>query len=290
MTILRDRISFAMVLPTLLLAIDVQAQSTAPSSEVPSTQSTSATSPATQPAANVRRFLTTSPAPTGKARDAAYAQMLKLTRPDLATLRDVVAERKALALTQTTVLMEIVTHVFLSGETYDSFGAQGFLGIRKDDDAPESVLVRVADDRDPNAPVLARSGAPIGERLPGFCGFEAFRPSDVVTAVTFKLDRRQGIPAGDDSVPTVETSRDLETWTSLSMIIMTIPANTLVTFDVLRNGALIKVPVRLSPRPVTASNLATFMPTVEERAKKASDYWNLHFAPLVPQSLSRAAD
>lgn len=286
MTILRNRISFAMVLPALLLATGVQAQSTAPANEAPSTQSAPATAPATQPAAKVRALFDDLASTDAKARDAAFSQMLKFTRSDLPTLRSVVAEHKTLPLTQSTVLKDIVTHVYLSSETYDCFWSQGFLGVRKDDDAPESVVVRVADDRDPNAPILARSGAPIGERLPGFCGCEAFRAGDIVTAMTFKLDRRQGIPADDESVTTVETSRDLETWTTLSMIIMTIPANTVVTFDVLRNGALIKVPARLSPRPVAASNLATFMPTIEDRAKKAAEYWNQYFAPLVPQSLS----
>jgi hypothetical protein len=287
MTILRKRIFHAIILAALLVSIELRAQD-APLPGEPTTSSASvpATAPATQPVSKVRELFDELASTDGKARDEAFSQMLKLTRPDLVTLQDVVAERKTLALTQSTVLMDIVTHVYLSGETYECFWSQGFLGVRKNDDAPEAVVVRVADDRDPNAPVLPRSGAPIGERVPGFCGYEAFRAGDIVTSLSFKLDRTQRIPADNDAVETMETSRDLETWTTLSLIIMTIPANTEVTFDVLRNGSLIKVPVRLSPRPVSASNLATFMQDVEARTQKAAEYWNEHFAPLVTRTLS----
>ncbi|HEV2294542.1 MAG TPA: hypothetical protein VGR35_11860 [Tepidisphaeraceae bacterium] len=228
--------------------------------------------PATQPApeSQLQALFQDLAASDAAARDRAFSALLDLTRADLPALRKVVERARPVAPSQAGALREIVTHVYLSAETYDCEPRIGFLGLILP--ALESVEVPL-----PEAPAAleenglveigrANTGVPIDYRIPGFCAFRALREGDVVLGVTAPVQRRM---------------RD---WGELTRGIQSFPAGRRITLQVLRRGAVLNVPLTLDAKPLLALGERTWSEVVlPAREAAAEKYWAQHFAPLIDE-------
>jgi hypothetical protein len=204
--------------------------------------------------------------------------MLDLTRADLPALKRVVEQSRPIAPSQVGALRDVVTHVYLTGETYPCEPRIAFLGVFQpvlesvDVARPDAGRVeRVDADGDMVVTDLgpASTGVPIESRIPGFCAFRSLRDGDVVLGVIDPAPRRM---------------RD---WRELTLAIQTFPAAQTITLEVLRQGTVQHVPVTLDAKPLGRQDewVGVILPA-RERAAEA--YWNQHFAPLMQEQLSAA--
>lgn len=242
---------------------------------------------------DVQRWFTDLAASDAVVRDRAYSAMLGMTRPDLSVLRRIIEHSRPIAPSQRAPLREIVTHVFLSGEPYPAEPKAGFLGLLIP--TLESVDVHgedTPDDADdaggpaPAAPpppgiinindvigiqlmqVAARTGVPIEYRIPGFCAFRSLREGDVLLGIVRPVPRR------------------LREWSELSPTIRRFRAGETVTFEVLRQGKVLEVPITLDALPLVATENAWMTEILPAREAAAAEYWATHFAPLVEDRAS----
>jgi hypothetical protein len=198
--------------------------------------------------------------PDPAVRTDALSRLMGLEATDLPMLRTVVEESRPLAAAQTSVLEQIVTHVFLTGETYES-NLSGFLGIKM-----EAIHVTFTD-------LSARETAPSGgmvvfERMPGFPGARMLLDGDVILAV---LDRPQ--------ISIQETD-------GFAAVVRDMGAGSTVHFLILRHGQIVRVAVKLASRPNLADNFNEMSALLVERRKLASEYWTAQFAPLLKEPVS----
>ncbi len=208
-------------------------------------------------------------------RDKAFSALLFLHRHDLGTLRAVVEKGRPVAPSQAAVLHDVVTHVYLTGETYDADPRAGFLGLLFP--LVESVEVPGADanpkanaDANDIDPAPTRRGVPIENRLPGFCAFRMFRDGDVVLGIVDPMPRR------------------LRDWSELSLTVQTFRGGQTITFEVLRRGQLLEVPIQLDARPVNPNERTWADDIIPSREAAAEEYWNERFLPLVEDRISLA--
>src|SRR2546423_14648796 len=88
----------------------------------PSTQS-SAELPADSP---IRGWFADLTSPDAAVRDRAQAQLMGISRDDLAGLRALIQQASPPAPSQVAALHDVVIHAFLTGETYEPFGDRSF--------------------------------------------------------------------------------------------------------------------------------------------------------------------
>src|SRR5688500_3211146 len=135
-------------------------------------QAARATPPATQPntqsavaAHQLTAWFAELGDPDADVRAAAFSKLLGLSRDELAALRAVVEAARPVSPAQGAALHDVVGHVFLSGGPFASDRHAGFLGgeaLREDIEVLQFG----------HEPALGQDGGvPVGERLPGFCGF-----------------------------------------------------------------------------------------------------------------------
>jgi hypothetical protein len=200
-------------------------------------------------------------------REAARAGLMGLSRMDLPALREIVSESRPLSPTQTVLLREIVSQVFLSGEPYPTEGKYGFLGVR-----PSEVSMTSQDDvpalgdrgNDPNAIY----GVVIVERMPGFCGARGFLDGDVILGIVER--------------PSVPMHEPLEFTNAVKFM----GAGETVHFQVLRQGQVIRVAITLDPRPSAAEDVVgKIQELLQLRQKTANEYWEKKFAPLLKEGV-----
>lgn len=233
--------------------------------QTPALHEGAATRPADKPdrGAQIKKWFADLASPDAVVRNNALVELLGLSSSDLPTLKKIAEASRPLAPSQAVVLRQIVTQVYLSGKTYDSDPASGFIGIRLD-------LTVVSVHEAPNGESVPVRGIVVAERMPGFAGSRTLRDGDVILGV---VDR-----------PSVAV-QDAQ---SFSLVIQTMGAGATVHLQVLRQGAVIVVPVRLDPRPV-AADPRLFGPMddlLEERRSSAEHYWQTHFAPIVKEGVS----
>jgi S1-C subfamily serine protease len=196
-------------------------------------------------------------------RGAAVSKLLNLVADDLPALRDAVRQAQPLTPNQVAALRDVVTQVFLEGQEYPPDpDAAGFLGLMQP--ATESVVA--AHDEQKGEQVY-QFGVPVGERLPGFCAYRALRPGDIVVGI---FDRR---PVR------------VQHWMELQAAVRDARPGETVTFEVVRQGRLVQVPIKLDARPRGAST-PDFAETLRRRDEWAEQYWRAHFAPLVGPEMS----
>ena len=114
-------------------------------------------------------------------------------------------------------------------------------------------------------------GVVIVERMPGFCGARMLQDGDVILGLVER--------------PTIQIRGPTE----FSLAVRSMGAGQTVTFLILRQGQVIRVPVTLDPRP----DAADFVPgavspmkdLLDERDKTAREYWEKEFAPLVKEGV-----
>ena len=102
-------------------------------------------------------------------RELARQKLLALRRRDLAALRAVVQQRLPLTPAEADPLREIVTHVYLSDESYKSDATKGFVGVIFDAEHNEI---------EPET-----GGVEILHRMPGFCASRFLQDGDVVLGI-----------------------------------------------------------------------------------------------------------
>lgn len=238
------------------------------------TQTTASKSPTTQPAADVQRWWNGLADADSKVRETSFAGLLGLSRDDLPTLRTIVSNTETAALQQAMALRDIVLHVYLSGETYSAYREHGFLGLM----GPEefytgSVILKTPVDQPNEEARSRRQGVRVNNRVPGFVGYQSLRTGDILLSFRMPAD-----PQGEEA-----SRQDITAWAPFTMRIAEVPPGTLVTFEVLRQGKIIEVPIKLSARPTWASDDVDAI--LLERQSKFERYWQETFAPLVGETL-----
>jgi hypothetical protein len=202
--------------------------------------------------------------PDADLREQAKSQLLGLQRSDLPALRELVEQNRPLAPAQMAALHDIVVHLYLSGEPYDSDPDFGFIGLRWTD------MDMIND--------IPRLGVPVGTRLPGFPGFQLLRDGDLILGVF------------------LQPNSPLQQWpnrytTSIRMLQLGIEAagnQRDIVLLVLRQGQRMRIPVRLRPKMkipnlAAATDVETYF---LQWQKKGEDYWQAQFLPLLRPGVS----
>ena len=192
-------------------------------------------------------------------REAARRNLMGMRRGDLPAFRQLVQESQPLQPAQAAVLKQIVTHVFLSGDTYDTTNAEGFLGVKMQE---TSVRLPAAEGADAFAPAV---GVVIVERMPGFVGARMLVDGDVILGI---LER-----------PDVRTLGMYE----FQLVVKGVQPGTTIHFQVLRQGQVIRVAVAPDPRPFEAD--VNMQDLVYRRQRKADEYWEKVFAPSLKEGV-----
>ena len=192
-------------------------------------------------------------------REAARVKLMGMRREDLPAFRALVQESLPLTPSQAAMLRQIVTHVFLAGEQYDTTNVEGFLGVKMQE---TSVRLPAADGGDQAPPA---AGVVIVERMPGFAGARAFVDGDVVLGVVER--------------PDVRTLGMYE----FIMVVKAATPGTTIHFQVIRQGQVIRVPVAPDPRPFEAEGMMNDL--LYRRQGKADAYWDREFAPVMKEGI-----
>jgi len=212
--------------------------------------------------AQIRQWFSDLDDPDASVREQARVGLMGMKRRDLPAFQKLVTDSRPLAPAQAAVLRQLVMHVYLAGEPYETTGAQGFLGVRMQD---TSVRVPALDGADPRTPPgTAAVGVVIVERMPGFVGARMLLDGDVILGVSEKQEVRMlGV-------------------FEFQTIVQSIAPGDTVHFQILRQGQVIHVPVTLDPRPAE-SEPVILQRLIQERQTKAEEYWDGTFAGLVKE-------
>ena len=192
-------------------------------------------------------------------REAARLKLMGMRRQELPAFQKLVQDNLPLMPSQAAVLRQIVMQVYLAGETYQTTNAEGFLGVKMQE---TSVRLPAADGSEQLAPAV---GVVIVERMPGFVGARMLHDGDVILGVVER--------------PDVRTLGMYE----FQMVVKAVSPGTTIHFQVLRQGQVVRVPVAPDPRPFEADGLMQDL--INRRQKKAEDYWESQFRPLVRETV-----
>ena len=221
------------------------------------------TAPTTQPTADlasIKRMIAQLADDNYQTREAVRVALMGLGRTELPLLREAVKQSLPLELSQTAVLRDIVTQVYLAGEAYEpEKGASGFLGIG---------LASLGRDEDQGLLSLER-GVAVVSRIPGFCAFRELQTGDVILAMisgTRKIEFKSPDP------------NDL-----FRPAVMAVGAGQTIHFEVLRQGQIINVAITLARRPRNIDQIGEPQKFTNTRADKAEEMWNRDFAPLLSE-------
>lgn len=206
-------------------------------------------------------------------REAARTGLMGLSPQDLPVLRKWVVDTRPAMPAQAVVLREIVTQVFLSGDTYATDGREGFLGVRPGE---VNMTIRPPGNAAPNPeqPGIdpdAVYGVAILERMPGFCGARSLQDGDIILGIVER--------------PSAQFRNPSEFSTAVRLM----GPGQLLHFQVLRQGQVIRIPITLSARPEAAEFIPggprTMDQLLEDRERKAKEYWEAEFAPLLKEGI-----
>jgi hypothetical protein len=230
----------------------------------PTTAPTSQPSPQSNVVDRARRLIAQLSANDYDTRAAARIELMGFHRADLGAIREGVRRNLPLLPSQVIVLREIVTHVYLSGDLYViDPNAGGFLGV--------SLPNPMFHPEEQNLLTLDR-GVPVVDRVPGFPAYRFLQNGDILIALTLNGER-------------VEFNDTKE----LQQAVGSVPAGHTVTFEVLRQGQLVTVPILLSPRPLAVTLSARDALKLDEfngrRADQSDEVWERDFAPLLGEHL-----
>jgi len=265
--------------------------------------------PATRPARELKKLVEELGSWDSDVRDDARRKLMGVTRSDLETLQAVVRAGPKLTTAQTSLLRDVVIHVFLSTEPYAKT-RQALLGVRdlaavkvgperaegddaKDDDERAGAGVEGAGAlgggkggiiiegngaggvfifADPGQRSSADIGGVVSERMAGFCACRRLDNGDVVLAV--KGERE---------------FRPRTVWDFQVVIRSHEPGDT-ITLQVLRRGKLVDVTLTLDAFPECATDPRTSQRELEEfrrtRDEAAESFWQKSFGALVGDGVS----
>ena len=192
-------------------------------------------------------------------REAARMKLMGMRRQDLPAFRKLVEGNLPLAPSQAAVLRQIVTHVYLAGDEYQTARAEGFLGVRMQETA---VRVPPGEASEQFTPAV---GVVIVERMPGFVGSRMLLDGDVILGIVER--------------PEVRTLGTYE----FTLLVKQVPPGQTIHFQVLRQGQVVRVPIAPDPRPFEAD--AMMQELLRARQYKADQFWDKSFGPLVKQGV-----
>jgi hypothetical protein len=213
-------------------------------------------------------------------RRRALQRLMGMGRANLETFKQIVEQSRPLLPSQAAALRDVVAQAYLSGEPYPAIHGAGFLGVKLQVVAvttpvPPSVPAggfNVGVDAGPAAP--PRLGIMIVERMPGFCGARTLMDGDLVLAIVdhplrLTADRDYGMILAEFS----QTVRE-------------IGVGKTVTFELVREGRVMRVPVKLDPRPEAADpafggGIGGIEELLNRRRQKAETYWSETFRSLM---------
>jgi hypothetical protein len=251
-----------MVVAALLCVAWAAPAAPADPTTVPATQPTTQTH-ATVHAPHLRAWFAELADPDADIRAAAFTRLLGLSRADLEGLREVVEQSRPIAPAQAAALHDIVIHVYLSGEEYEIGAAQGFLGVKSLHQGLEALRLG-------EVPPGDDGGVAIGERLPGFCGFQSLRDGDMILGVV------------------APRPMQMTSWFEFQRYVLQSQPGQTITFQVLRQGRITEVPIKLSARPAAAADnfdLGAWQELLADRHNRAEALWTGVFKPLLERDL-----
>jgi S1-C subfamily serine protease len=165
-----------------------------------------------------------------------------------------------LVTSQAVVLRDIVTQIYIAGETYPGEDA-GFLGVRL-------ASARFGMGDDPLASITR--GAPVLARIPGFGAFRMLNDGDVILALgQIGNQPRIEVNNADELIAAVKSVAPGET----------------ITLEVLRRGRVIEVPLTLGRRPIGIEGIGALDEFTNRRLDRAEAMWKKEFAPLLEDSV-----
>lgn len=193
-------------------------------------------------------------------RETALQRILALRRPDLPPLLEAAHSLSPLLPEVVEPLRSAVTHIYLTGEPYDSLANVGFLGINLDPIAlPAGSDTHATNPPNPGeAPI---QGIAVTNRVPGVAGYQYLQEGDVILAVGGRGDFR-----GTDEFTSAVRGK---------------PPGTVVEFKILRGGKLVEIAIPLSPRPIRMEELNALDTLRNQRDALARQYWDSTWQPAL---------
>jgi len=191
-------------------------------------------------------------------RETARINLMGLSRRQLETFRTVVAQHQPLLPAQVATLREIVLHAYAAEEPYPGQREMGFLGVE----------LRTAPLPSQDAADIQPSGVLITDRLLGFCGYRMLQDGDIVLGLANQPETRT------------------DAFLDLAGIIRSHPAGTELQLEVFRRGSFIVVPIVLDARPTDLDRFQNLDALRSLRFRRAYDYWQQNFQPLVERGVS----
>ena len=286
----RDSLAARAAIAVLLVGLCIFVPGPAVHAEVETSETTAQRPADSDTQARIRRSFAELADGDAAVREKARTTLMGMERPDLPLLEKVVAESRPLLPSQTAVLREIVTHVYLAGEFYEANGNFGFLGVRMTSfrlpidqliipgvgvppnfellrQQQEENAVPPGDDPPPDKPApqpRRKRGIVIVHRFVGLAGNLMLRDGDIIVGIA---DR-----------PEVDVDNDY----AFAEAVKETGAGSTVRLSVLRQGRLMRIAVRLGPRPEVADRSAVAVEQFErDRKDKAKRYWQKAFLPLL---------
>lgn len=195
-------------------------------------------------------------------RLAARRALLRLRRADMPILREAVVRNAPLSTQQTESLREVVTHVFLASQSYQTIGS-GFLGVSLSlvpfQVMPTTVSLYGGTRIDPqSAPIV---GVMVFDPTPGLAAYEYLDESDVIVSINGSAPFR-----GTDDFRKVVTAHQ---------------EGAVLKMKILRRGEMLDVDVKLSAIPLDVAASGDSILFRMNRERLAQDYWNAEFAPVI---------
>lgn len=238
----------------LLIVAIAQGESPAP----PATRPT--TLPADYPPQKmeqVRKWLIGLADPDPAVREDSRYELMGLTRADLPALRLAAERYRPLERSLLENLRDIVTHVYLTEDPEVKRVNLGFLGI----DLPS---------QDAPLPDDSKLIITITARMKGFAGYRALRNGDVIVDI--------------EEAPLPARATDPRVIVQLFIDgIMSFPPGQTVHLKVLRQGKMVRIPVKLDARPLPQDGArlteTEVMAMRNRRERAAQDYWEAEFEP-----------
>lgn len=179
-------------------------------------------------------------------REEARTKLLGLKAVDLPELVKIVNQSRPLIPSQTAVLREVVTHVYLTGRPYDADRGKGFLGVQMRD-----TTLPAGDE----AASAVRPGVCIDKRMPGFTGFAKLRDGDILLSIADPI--RRSVQGGE----------------SFRQAILRLSAGQTIQLEVLRQGKIVNLSLTLDPRPVELERERSIESLLQQREMEAQAYW-----------------
>jgi hypothetical protein len=205
----------------------------------------------------IKRMLAELSAESPETREAARVALMGLKRQELPLLRRAVKESLPLDPDQVSVLRDIVTQVYLAGDIYPAEeDGGGFLGVHLPySQRPEERSL-----------MSIERGVAVVSRVPGFCSYRMLQDGDVLLAMETPHGKIE-FSSNEELIDAVTGARAGET----------------VTFEVLRQGRILSVPITLDKKPLNV--IGQFEEFNGRRADEADELWRRDFAPLLAAQL-----